>query len=251
MESGCRGTLLVGVSPLPSTLCRREGAEDGAAARFSSRHELWCNRCGTHVPSRAVDALLKEDEEDRRLWDEAMLAVTYSEGEMIRNKGESPGQQSSNTANGSGSSTRGSSPKSTGASLTPLIGSPAATAAALVLERARWRDRRLSPLAMRRAVAHDMHARLLAEEQKFSVAADACARAIQVLEQVFAPEDQELGVEYLKLAELCFNAGLTARCVAACTNARVSLEVCLRPGDEQLVALNNMQALCVAHRPDR
>ncbi|CAM9867592.1 unnamed protein product [Ectocarpus sp. 8 AP-2014] len=99
---------------------------------------------------------------------------------------------------------------------------------------------------MRRAVAYDMHARVLASREDFPGAADACARAVGVLKRRFSPEDQELGIEFLKLAELCFNAGWTDKCTAACVKARESLGVCLQPGDEQLEALNTLQALCAA-----
>lgn len=176
-----------------------------------------------------MDALLAEDEEDRRLWDEVAVAVSHAEG-----GGEEDGQ-------GRGRPSSGLPPRQ------PDSNAPSSAtswALGLVVGRIEWREARLCPLSMRRAVAHDMHARILATRGDFAGAADACARAVHVLVKRFAPEDQELGVEFLKLAELCFNAGWIDKCHAACRKARLSLEVCLQPGDEQLMALDTLQGLC-------
>lgn len=207
-----------------------------------ARKELWCDHCGTCVPPRSASTLLREDEDDRRLWDEAMTAIACLEAHA-KEQGFSRGEQrGSKNATRERSRARDAPRESYAVSPTGTVTASATTA--LVRQRARWRDLHLTPVAMRRAVAHDMHARLLATEGDFAGAADACARAVHVLAQRFSPEDQELGVEYLKLAELCFNARLTERCMEACRSARASLEVCLVPGEERLVALNNMQALC-------
>lgn len=193
--------------------------------------ELRCDRCGSTVPPDSAVALLAEDEEDRRLWDEAMLAVSHAEKE-----GEEGDRRSRSRP-----SSRSSSPSDRGEPI-----SETSLALGLVVKRVEWREARLLPLSMRRAVAHDMHARILAGQGDFAGAADACARAVHVLAKRFFLEDQELGVEFLKLAELCFNAGWVDKCDAACRKARLSLEVCLRPGDEQLVALDTLQGLCAA-----
>lgn len=251
VERGCcPGTLLLGVplaSSTPSQLTPRQercdgenssvrrglpGAKASVAPSLSSGDEgklgLWCERCGSSVPPDAVDALLAEEDEDRRLWEEAMAAVSHAkerEGDGQRRRrppSQLPLQQSDRDAPNSATS----------------------LALGLVVKRIEWREARLCPLSMRRAVAHDMHARILATQGDFAGAADACARALHVLVKRFAPEDQELGVEFLKLAELCFNAGWIDQCSAACRKSRLSLELCLQPGDEQLVALETLQGLC-------
>ena len=248
----CPGTLLLGVPLAPSSssrlACKEEHcdgedsstgrglsavAETSVAAPLSpdegTKLKLWCDCCGSRVPPDAVGALLAEDEEDRRLWNEAMAAVSRAE--------EREG----------GDEQRGSRPSARlPAKSDRDVPRPATLSSALdlIVERIQWREARLCPPAMRRAVAHDMHARILATLGDFAGAADACARALHVLVKRFAPEDQELGVEFLKLAELCFNAGWIDKCNAACRKARLSLEVSLQPGDEQLVALDNLQGLC-------
>lgn len=275
MEGGCSGALLVGEPPrppLPQKIRRsnrntrnlrheEDGIGEGpnksrvltsspassssfavATALPSSstgRIGMWCDRCGICVAPRKANVMLKEDGEDRRLWAEAMNAVAESEN-----------RQTTTTAVGSGvSSSRSRGSRGGGRRDTPTSGSSMPSPpppAELVLRRARWRDRRLSPLAMRRAVAHDMMARLLAGAEDFAGAAGHCELAIQVLERRYVPEDRALGAEFLKLAELWFNAGVADRCIAACKRARVSLEVCLGSGDEQLLALNSMQGICAS-----
>lgn len=192
--------------------------------------KLWCDCCGSSVPPDSVDALLVEDEEDRRLWEEATVAVSHAE----EDKEENERRRSRPSSRWSLQSDR------------EAPGSATSLALGLVVERVKWRKARLCPLSMRRAVAHDTHARILATQGDFAGAADACARALHVLVKRFAPGDRELGVEFLKLAELCFNAGWIGKCNAACRKSRVSLEVCLQPGDEQLVVLDTLQGLCGA-----
>eukprot|EP00752_Nemacystus_decipiens_P011045 g9813.t1 len=246
----CPGTLLLGVPRAPpplSSLARRgEGCDgDDCSARRDlpvaeasvapssspgggTKLELWCDRCGGCLQPDVVDALLAEDGEDHRLWDEAMAAVSHA-GLGDEGDGQGGGLTSS------------------GLPLQPghdVPSSATSLALGLVVERIEWREARLCPLSMRRAIAHDVHARILATRGDFAGAADACARAVHVLVKRFAPEDQELGVEFLKLAELCFNAGWIDKCNAACRKARLSLEVCLQPGDEQLVALDTLQGFC-------
>lgn len=196
------------------------------------RLELWCDCCGSSVPPDSVGVMLAEGEEDHRLWGEAVVAVSQAEEggeEDVRRRNRPPSRLSLQPPDGDDA-------RSSATSL----------ALGLVVERIEWREARLCPLSMRRAAAHDMHARILATQGDFAGAADACARAVHVLVKRFAPEDRELGVEFLKLAELCFNAGWISKCTAACRKARVSLEVCLQPGDEQLVALDTLQGLCAA-----
>lgn len=247
----CPGTLLLGVphapsppSPLTPRRERCDGEDDSTVGRRLSvteapvapssppggerKLELWCDCCGSCAQPEAVDALLAEDEEDRRLWHEAIAAVSHAEEEE---EGDAP---------------RRGRPSS-GLPRHPDCDAPSSAASlalGMVVERIEWREARLCPPSMRRAVAHDMHARILASRGDFAGAADACARAVHVLVKRFAPGDQELGVEFLKLAELCFNAGWIDKCNAACRKARLSLEVCLQPGDEQLVALDTLQGLC-------
>ncbi|CAM9507598.1 unnamed protein product [Ectocarpus sp. 4 AP-2014] len=284
-SGGCPGTLRVGVSPPPpppfapptppptTQSCLNSGVESSnvpspcinrvqAVASLSStspsprRMEvvvLWCDRCGSRVPPDLTDALLKEDKEDRRLWEEAKAATSSSEKGAVRNGGGDDGElQSMPPPRRSRPNTRERSCKSSttedrSVNAASSLGSFASSdALSLVVERIRWRDRYLTTTSMRRAVAHDMHARVLASREDFPGAADACARAVSVLKRRFSPEDQELGIEFLKLAELCFNAGWTDKCTAACVKARESLGVCLQPGDEQLKALNTLQALCAA-----
>lgn len=193
--------------------------------------ELWCDCCGSSVPPDTAEALLAEGQEDHRLWDEAMEALSRAEDGKEEDDERRRSRPSSRVPPQSNRDAPGSA--------TSLV-------LGLVAERIEWREARLCPLSMRRAVAHDMHARILAARGDFAGAADACARAVHVLVKRFAPEDQELGVEFLKLAELCFNAGWIDKCNAACRKARMSLEVCLQPGDEQLVALDTLQGLCTA-----
>ncbi|CAM9965703.1 unnamed protein product [Laminaria digitata] len=265
MEDGCVGTLLVGVHPPPQKTHRNGQIHEKIGAptaptvtpgSSSSESELWCDRCGTIVPSAAVETLLEEHQEDRRLWDEAMAAVAYTKGQNVLAGGSRRRQHKVTTTTTTNSSSNSSSNKPSPGRVSPnnvessaeVVVTAAAVAAALVRERAGWRDRRLSSRAGGRATAHDTHAALLAMDGDYAGAAAACTRAVEVLAKKFALEDQELGMEYLKLAELCFNAGWTEQCMVACQKARVSLEVCLAPDDEQLVALNNMQQImCSAY----
>ena len=181
---------------------------------------------------------MEEDKEDRRLWAEVLSVIARLE-EQVRMEdglGRMSGKERGETLKTSSTAVVTSSEE---------IAAETATAAkGLIVQRARWRDHRLCPASMRRATAHDAHARLLAMEGDFSSAADACARALQVLTRRFAPEERELGIEYLKLAELCFNAGLVERCLVACQRARVSLDVCLASNDDQMLSLRNMQSFC-------
>lgn len=279
----CPGTLLVGVPPPPSppppTMAptpEESRNREKAAGLRSGKTEvgLWCDSCGSRVPPGLTNDLLGEDMEDRRLWDKAMIAVSRLEER----------EQEVNVVGGGSSSSRSpppslqspsrrrlrkpavspftcNTPKKDGSAPTAASCSPSDSSASgdsaisvttsslalgLVAERVRWRDARLSRLSMRKAVAHDMHARILATQEDFAGAADACARAVHVLVKRFSPGDLELGVEFLKLAELCFHAGWVDKCGAACKKARVSLEVCLQPGDEQLVTLDALQELCAA-----
>ncbi|CAM9436358.1 unnamed protein product [Hapterophycus canaliculatus] len=245
----CPGTLLVGVPPLASV----------ASASSSSSQNirkgdigLWCDHCGNHVPFGAANELLREDEEDRRLWDEGIEAVSrFEKGETTDIEyGGGTGRPPSSSTPPEGSTPEdkllfGFSAAASSGSAGTVAGTDSALS--LVLDRVKWRDARLSPLSMRRAVAHDMHARILAGRKDYAGAADACGRALSILVKRFALEDQELGVEFLKLAELCFNAGWIDKCYRACRKARLSLGV-LAAGDEQLVALDNLQALCAANR---
>lgn len=232
LKSGCSGILVAVVPPVQSQpQCCHWGGEtmpsaqvQGCPSSSSLEVFLQCDRCGARLSQCSANTLLKEDENDRRLWVDAMSAVARCE-DQVRRKGGLGG-----TVASSGEASTDTAP----------------AAKELVVQRARWRDRRLSLTSMRRAIAHDAHARLLAMEGDFSSAADACTRALQVLARRFSPEDSELGVEYLKLAELCFNAGLVERCMTACQHARVSLDVCLASNDEQIIALRNMQAACAA-----
>lgn len=250
-QGRCPGTLLLGVprptSPPPPLTPQQAcgNREDGPQARNTppqSEEEekekeekgklgLWCDCCGSRVPHDSVSALLAEDEQDRRLWEEVVVAI--SDLEKADEKEDARGRM-------------GRGGPSSRIPLKPGGATPPSTSLTLgrVVERVKWRDARLSPLSMRRAVAHDMHARILATQEDFAGAADACARALHVLVRRFSPEDQELGVEFLKLAELCFNAGWMDKCGAACKKARVSLGLCLQPGDEQLVVLDTLQGLC-------
>lgn len=214
---------------------------------------LWCDRCGSRVPPDLANALLKEDKEDRRLWEEAKAAMSRSEKGAGRSGGGDDGALKSippprrSRPNTGERSCKSSTTEDDSVNAAPSPGSSASSdALSLVVERIRWCDRYLTTTSMRRAVAHDRHARVLASREDFPGAADACARAVSVLKRRFSPEDQELGIEFLKLAELCFNAGWTDKCTAACVKARESLGVCLQPGDEQLEALNTLQALCAA-----
>lgn len=287
-ESSCSGALVVGAPspprpPPPPPLSGGCHLEAGAqrippteavlpqGSPSSASYEVWCDLCGTRVPHCSFNALLEEDLEDRRLWDEAMMAVAYSErcavegGDPRRNRqdasssscggggsGAGGGRGSGSGSRGrNGQPSRGCSPTKVGVPSTGGVVTAVAAAAALVFERTRWRDRRLCSRSMRRAEAFDLYARLLALEEKFAGAADACTRAVHVLELRFAPEDPELGNEYLKLAELCLNAGWMERCAVACQKARVSLGVSLQPGDEKLEALDSMQTLCEIHRSRR
>lgn len=232
----CPGTLLLGVPLSDDAAGGRSlpGSEPSASSSLSpggeKKLELWCDYCGSRVPPDAVGALLAEDEKDRRLWNEAMAAVSDAE------EGKE-GDRHRRSRPSSGSPPR--SDRDAPSSATSL-------ALGLVVERIEWREARLCALSMKRAVAHDVHARILATQGDFAGGADACARAVHVLVKRFAPEDQELGVEFLKLAELCFNAGWIDKCNAACRKARLSLEVFLQPGDEKLVALDTLQGLCAA-----
>lgn len=255
MEDGCSGTLLMGEPPRPQKALRhgqvheKIGAPTAAAVApgsSSSKNAVWCGRCGTVVSPAGRDRLIGENEKDRRLWEEAMAAVAYAE----RVQALGAGSRHRQPGIGSGSSSSGSKPspgRVSSESSAEAVVTAAAVAAALVRKRASWRDRRLSSRSSRRATAHDTHAKLLAMDDNFAGAAEACTRSVQVLENNYAPEDQELGFEYLKLAELCLNADLVERCMTACQKARVSLEVCLAPNDEMLRALNNMQAMCSAY----
>lgn len=258
IEDGCPGTLLVGVPPPPQKTLRHGEVHEKIDAPIaaadapdpsSSKNAMWCDRCGTLVPSAARDRLLEENQEDHRLWEEAVAAVAYAEDQKAL-EGESRFHQPKiSSSSGSSSSNSKPSPERVSSETsTEEAVTAAAMAAALVRKRASWRDCRLSSRSKRRATAHDAHAKILAMENNFSGAAEACTRATQVLANIFAPEDRELGFEYLKLAELCLNADLAERCMAACQKARVSLQICLTPDDEPLRALNNMQAMCSAYR---
>lgn len=256
MESDCPGTLLLGIPPPPqkTRLHGQIHEEIDAFARAavapvssSSQRALWCDCCGAVVPPALVDELLTEDGEDHRLWEEATAAVAYSEGQSDQ-KELSRHHQHRNTKSSSSRPAPGRVSPNASESSAEVVVSATAVAAALVHRCASWRDRRLSCRARRRSIAHDTHARLLAVDGNFAGAAEALTRAIDVLANNFALEDRELGFEYLKLAEVCFNAGWAERCMAACQKARVSLELCLAPGDEQLGSLNNMQAVCASYR---
>lgn len=279
MKVNCGGTLVFGIpasQPPPLRSSQRDEAISGTSSGIESEPQaptpdsagsaprtestLWCDRCGGLMPSRSIDELLKGDKEDHRRWEVVMAAVARIEESQSECKdlprSEQRDRPSMALATGittpGASEGRGAPSKETTPDPSSQNGGMAgATAAALVFELAQWRDSHLSPRSMRRAVVHDMHARLLAIADNFSGAADACSRATSVLALRYAPEDLELGVEYLKLAELCFNAGLSQRCASACEKARQSLEVCLRPGDERLAALRSMQAWCEAHRTQR
>lgn len=241
----CPGTLLVGVPPLPSDAASPSSTTSIGKGEVG----LWCDHCGNHVPFGAANDLLKEDVEDRRLWDEGMEAVSLLEKREECNGldrgggGSRPPSRSTPSGESTPEGTSQKVPSSAGSSDAGGAGAATASTLRLVVERVKWRDARLSPLSMRRAAAHDMHARILAGQKDFAGAADACARALAVLVKRFAPEDQELGVEFLKLAELCFNAGWMDKCYRACRKARLSLGV-LAAEDEQLVALDRLQALC-------
>lgn len=230
LKSRCSGMLVAVVPPMQSQpQCYDWGGEtmpQGCSSSSSLEVFLQCDRCGTRLSQRSANMLLKEDENDRRLWVDARLAVARCEDQVRREGGL--GGKGKVVPSGEAS---------------PDM---ATVAKELITQRAHWRDRHLSLASMRRAIAHDAHARLLAMEGDFASAADACTRALQVLVRRFSPEDRELGVEYLKLAELCFNAGLVERCMTACQHARVSLDVCLAPNDEQIISLRNMQAACAA-----
>lgn len=215
--------------------------------------DMWCNSCGSHVPPDAVDALLREDEEDRRLWDELKVMVSVLQGEeqpddaVDRRSGKllPPSSPSSRRYPLEHAiSSRGRSPRSCASRLDSTTTS--SIALRLAVERVKWRDSHLSPQSMRRAAAHDMHARILAAQEDFPGAADACARAVHLLVKMFAPEDQELGMEFLKLAELCFSAGWMDKCSAACRKARVSLGMWLQPGNEILATLDKLEELGTA-----
>lgn len=230
-KSRCSGILVAVVPPVQSQpQCCDWGGEampQGCSSSSSREVFLQCDRCGACLSQRSANTLLKEDKNDRRLWADVMLAVARCE-DQVRREGGLGGKR---TVVPSGEE---------------ASADMATVAKELVVQRAHWRDRRLSLTSMRRAIAHDAHARLLAMEGDFSSAADACTRALQVLARRFSPEDRELGVEYLKLAELCFNAGLVERCMTACQDARISLDVCLASNDEKIIALRNMQAACAA-----
>ncbi|CAM9634823.1 unnamed protein product [Scytosiphon promiscuus] len=247
----CPGTLLVGAPPpFPAVSTPSASAANIAKGKVG----LWCDHCGNRIPPGSANELLREDEEDRRLWEEAVEAVSLSEmvGETKDfGRGGERGRPPSGLPPPRGSTPEDTSQKSApSADSSDLGGTEVGNASALrlVVERVKWRDARLSPLSMRRAAAHDMHARILAGRMDFAGAADACGRALSVLVKRFAPEDQELGVEFLKLAELCFNAGWMDKCHRACRKARLSLGV-FAEGDEKLVSLDNLQALSAAsHR---
>ena len=254
VESGrCTGSLLLGV-PLPSSPPlseeEQEEEEQEEEEEEKAKLELWCDSCGSRVPPRSVSSLLAEDEEDRRLWEEAMVAMSdlekaeEKEDEGKRRGSGPPGRIPLEIEGMPHRNSENMTQVAGSARCSDAVGFATSLALGRVLERVKWRDARLSPLSMRRAVAHDMHARILATQEDFAGAADACARALHVLVRRFAPEDQELGVEFLKLAELCFNAGWMDKCGAACRKARVSLGVCLQPGDEQLATLDTLQGLC-------
>lgn len=254
MEDGCPGTLHEGVPPPPLRTLRRgqvhekngtPTAASVARGPSSSKFAVWCGRCRTLVSPAARDRLLEENKEDRRLWEEAVAAVDYAERVKVLQT-ESRHRQHDISSSGSGS--KPSPGRASSESPGEVVMAAAAVAAALVRKRASWRDRRLSSRSRRRATAHDTHAKILAMDGEFAGAAEACTRAVQVLANSYALEDLELGLEYLKLAELCLNADLMERCMAACLKARVSLEVCCAPNDEELKALNSMQATCSAYR---
>lgn len=255
MEDGCSGTLHEGVPPPPPKTLRRgqvhEKIGTPAAAAVApgpslSKHAVWCGRCGTLVSPAARNRLLEENEEDRRLWEEAVAAVAYAERVKVLQTGSRHRQHISGSSISSGS--KPSPGRVSSESPAGVVMAAAAVAAALVRKRASWRDRRLSSRSRRRATAHDTHAKILAMDGDFAGAAEACTRAVQVLANNYALEDLELGLEYLKLAELCLNADWIERCMVACQKARVSLEVCCAPNDEDLRALNSMQATCSTYR---
>lgn len=260
-RAGCAGTLVVGFPQKIQTDIRRPDpvafSDKGASLEYHGAKEdperapfataaatttpapsvrVWCNRCNMCLSPRASDALLAEAAEDRHRWNEAM---------SLAFPGDADGHLQQQ--NGSSTSSRPplrSRPPPVAATTTPGSQTAKNAAAALVLQCTRWRDRRLSPDSMGRAEAHDLMTRLLVLEHDFGRAANHCGLSVQVLERVFAPEDRELGMELSKLAQLCFQAELTDQCIDACRRARISLQVCLRAGDEQLVELDMMEAYC-------
>lgn len=185
---------------------RRHASGKPSATPQGSKFRAWCGVCKRPVSPPQFVALLTESREDARRWSRACELAAVA-----------------------GSEAGGDTVKAT---------------TSLALQCIRWRDNRLVPDAMERAEAHDMMARILVGEGQFAEAAKHCELSVKVLQLRFAPEDQELGMEELKLANLCFQAGLLGRCKEACQRARVSLGVCLPAGDEQLAALDVMESLC-------
>lgn len=185
-------------------------SDDTPATVRQTRTYVWCSSCKKPISPVDFFALLSEAEEDARRWKKAC--------DIAPDGGSLCDDHQRRTSKGG-------------------------NAADLVLQCVHWRDRRLNQDAMQRAEGHDLMARLLVNKGEFRDAAKHCELSLQVLERRFAPEDQELGLELSKLANLCFQAGLMDQCVEACRKARISLQLCLPEGDEQLVALDVMETL--------
>lgn len=226
-EDGCSGELVLHLPPpsVPSSVA-------AAPPTASQRAGVSCHRCGIDVPTREFNALLEEGEDDKERWKQALsLADPAESGPEQQQHQQGGGQQITTSISATPAG--------------PAVLTAAKQAATLALRCTRWRDRRLVSTSMQRAEAHDLMARLLFLEQDFAGAAKHCSLAVRVLEGRFSPEDQELGMELAKLAQICFSAGMADQCISACQRAKLSLRVCLRQGDGLLEELDMMEACCL------
>ncbi|KDO28341.1 hypothetical protein SPRG_06580 [Saprolegnia parasitica CBS 223.65] len=92
------------------------------------------------------------------------------------------------------------------------------------------------------AEALDLRAQLLAMHGAFAAASDACLAAIAVLETHYDPLDAELGHEYLKAAQLLFNAARWPSCRMYLARAKASLTLHLPATDALHAEMTEMQS---------